>query len=685
MATNLPVTMPTANDPGGAVPAGLASITPTTNTVTPGTVTPGTVTPTTTATPAANAPDPAAVIPPTAAPSTIDTSGNLFQGSALPATITTTQNQQTVPDFYTNYLQDIANLGQNAVTQGGVAGFGPLQQQAFQMAPQAAFSGAQTAGQGANLLQQAGTTSAANVVNQYLNPYTTNVVNEMARLQQQNLQRSVLPALAAAGVSSGGFGSKRQLSATGQTLADMQANLTGQQYNALNTGYQNAMTQAQADLQRQLLAGQGLGTISQDQYNIGQGGINQLSTLGQQQQALGQAMLNYPMTQAQNYAKLMQGYQIPTGSTSQVTAPGQQGQYTNSPLSQIAGLGALLASLFPTTNPAQTAQANYYNAAANNLIGQTPAVTAPTTATPTAADFYNATLAANRVGFTNYNPATGFYTNPTTNVTAKWDPATGQLVGANKDGGSIRRYALGGSVDPSISSLTSQLMPDPNANSYLGVPTAADNGLFYDPSALPMPYDLGPVPSPMPIDPTTITDPTISYPTAFDPNSLPQIPNDPNTGLPLVMYNMAGPTSAPTLGNTPNSPMMPTATPSNAPSSPRGGLGGDSTIERGNNPYGNQNPNNNSLVPKDQSFEDIIPRNTYDNAHVQNNVAHLDDNDDRRGYIDQQTNAQKNWHNRLQNNQASPLGQMGINRRPNQGNSVPNRHTQLNERMNYGR
>ena len=64
---------------------------------------------------------------------------DLFQGAALPDVTTTVQKQETAPEFYTNYLQDIANLGQSAVQQGGVAGFSPLQEQAFQMAPNLAF------------------------------------------------------------------------------------------------------------------------------------------------------------------------------------------------------------------------------------------------------------------------------------------------------------------------------------------------------------------------------------------------------------------------------------------------------------------------------------------------------------------------------------------------------------------
>ena len=47
---------------------------------------------------------------------------DLFQGAPLPDVTSTIQKETTTPEFYTNYLQDIANLGQSAVQQGGVAG-----------------------------------------------------------------------------------------------------------------------------------------------------------------------------------------------------------------------------------------------------------------------------------------------------------------------------------------------------------------------------------------------------------------------------------------------------------------------------------------------------------------------------------------------------------------------------------
>lgn len=279
---------------------------------------------------------------------------DIFQGVPLPTITTTEQKQQVLPEFYTNYLQDIANIGTGAVQQGGVAGFSPLQQQAFQMAPQTAFAGAQTAGNAASLLGASGTTAAPSLVGAYMNPYMTNVVDEMSRLQQQNIQRSVLPALTRAGVGSGGFGSQRQAQATGQSLADMQRNLLGKQYEALYSGYGDAMKAAQTDLSRQMQSGQALGQVAQEQYGIGTGGLKTLSDLGAQQQALGQRQLDYPMVQAQNLAKLFQGLNIPSGETLQKVGPGSGGQYALSPLQQISGLASTIGGIMGVGNQSTT-------------------------------------------------------------------------------------------------------------------------------------------------------------------------------------------------------------------------------------------------------------------------------------------------------------------------------------------
>jgi hypothetical protein len=278
---------------------------------------------------------------------------DLFQGEAAPALTTITQGQQTAPEFYTNYLQDIANLGQAGVQMGGVAGMSPLQQQALAMAPTAAFSGMGTMGTGADLATAAGATTAPQMVGQYMNPYTSNVVDEMARLQNRQIQQSILPSLRGAAGAMGQFGSQRQYQATGQTLRDLQADLLGKQAGVLSTGYQNAITNAQTDLARALQSGQVLGGLGQLQSQAGTTGLGTLSTLGGQEQALAQKMLDYPMAQAQAYSKLLQGYQIPTGETKQTVG---STAYSNSPLAQLTGLLAALNSYNqPTTTTTSSA------------------------------------------------------------------------------------------------------------------------------------------------------------------------------------------------------------------------------------------------------------------------------------------------------------------------------------------
>jgi len=274
---------------------------------------------------------------------------DLFQGSALPTTVATTQQQATAPEFYTNYLQDISNLGQNAVEQGGVAGLSPLQMQAFQMAPDVAFAGQGSMGAGSQLLGEAGSTTAPDVVADYMNPYTSGVVDELGRLVNRNVQENVLPALGAGAIGSGQYGSKRQSQVTGNTLRDIQSDLAGKQGALLQTGYNQATTAAQADLSRALNAGQAFGNLGTQQNQLGLAGLNEMSTLGEKEQAQGQKLLDYPMAQTQNFAKLLQGYTMPTGQVQQTTAPGSQGNFTNSPLSQIAGLGSLLAAFMGKT------------------------------------------------------------------------------------------------------------------------------------------------------------------------------------------------------------------------------------------------------------------------------------------------------------------------------------------------
>ena len=183
----------------------------------------------------------------------------------------------------------------------------------------------------------------------------------MGRLTQRNVQENILPNLGAAAVGSGQFGSRRQQQVTGNALRDIQSDLLGKQMQALQQGYTQAGTQAQTDLSRALSSGQAFTNLGQEQQQLGTAGLKTMADYGAQQQAQGQKLLDYPMAQTQQFAKLLQGYQVPMGTTTQAT--GSEG-YSNSPLSQIAGLGSLVASLFPS-NSSQNA---YYDAMAAKAL-----------------------------------------------------------------------------------------------------------------------------------------------------------------------------------------------------------------------------------------------------------------------------------------------------------------------------
>jgi hypothetical protein len=187
----------------------------------------------------------------------------------------------------------------------------------------------------------AGTDISSADINKFMNPYTQNVTDEMARLSQQNLQRNLLPTMKAGFVGSGALGSQRYANALGQSMADVQSNLTGQQYGALSAGYKQALDAAmqEAGLQ-QKSAGMGADMAAQEQ-SLGLTGAQALTKAGAERQGYQQSLLDAPLKQASNAAALMRGYQVPVSTTEKFVGP-KPGAYAMSPLQSILGVGSLL-------------------------------------------------------------------------------------------------------------------------------------------------------------------------------------------------------------------------------------------------------------------------------------------------------------------------------------------------------
>ena len=279
----------------------------------------------------------------------------ILQGDPLPDVKTTTTQVTTAPDYYNKYLADIAAAGSAATAMDPtkmVAGFTDLQNKGFGATEAAAGAGmgALTDAQRAAGIAAGGVTP--DQIQQFMNPYTRNVVDEMARLSQQNLQRNVLPGLKGAFAGTGGFGSRRMFDTTGQTLADIQANLTGQQQKALESGYNTSLDAALRNLGLVREGATTLGNLGRQEQEMGLTGAKAMLDAGSLQQALEQAKIEAPLKMASNAAQLLRGYQVPT-STEQTFVGPMPGAYGTSPLAAITGLASLFGSAKGGTSAAE--------------------------------------------------------------------------------------------------------------------------------------------------------------------------------------------------------------------------------------------------------------------------------------------------------------------------------------------
>lgn len=297
-----------------------------------------------------------------------DSGGGGGGGQPADTTSKTTQTQD-LPEWAKPYAQDvlskgkaITDVGQNPYQPYGgerIAGFDPMQQQAFQgaqnmrVAPQIGQGTAAAVGAGLGGFDVAGQSTTGGFQNQvggYMNPY---------------LQMSLAPQIAeanraydisgtrqqSAATQAGAFGGSREaiMAAENERNRNMGINqIVGQGY---NTAFTNAQNQYNQNLQNQLAgygmvnqaAGQ-LGQLGQTQYGQ-QMGINQLqSQYGAQRQAQEQKGLdtayqdfltqkNYPYQQLSYMANLVRGTPMGMNTQSQVY------QAPPSALGQVAGLG----------------------------------------------------------------------------------------------------------------------------------------------------------------------------------------------------------------------------------------------------------------------------------------------------------------------------------------------------------
>lgn len=295
---------------------------------------------------------------------------SLTQGSPLP-NITTTQSQSTTaPTWYTDYLSNLASQSTNAAGAARYQGAQPLQTQAF--AATEALPGMYQSGltDAANLAQTVGNTDIATRAGQFMQPYTSQVVDALGVLGKRNINEYLAPQATASAVGSGQFGSKRGAEVLGQAINTGLQNINAAQSQALQTGYSQALQAAQADQASKLNASQQMGALAKSGQDMRLADINALATMGGQQQTIAQNEQMFPLQALNAASQTVRGFTVPTNVSSTYTGP-IPGAYSTSPLSQVAGLGAIIAggSSTPFGQAIGSGLSNWWSGLGSNPFG----------------------------------------------------------------------------------------------------------------------------------------------------------------------------------------------------------------------------------------------------------------------------------------------------------------------------
>jgi len=218
--------------------------------------------------------------------------------------------QSVLPDYYTNAAMQIL-ADQQAVSARPtpiypgprIADFTTLQQQAFAQTP-----GAASAYQ--PYLAQAGR-NTADVTQQFMNPYTSQVVDRIGQMGTRALNEQILPGIEGSMIRAGQFGGTRQAELMGRAVREATEGISAQQSQALERGYAQSLGAAQQEQTRQ----GGLASLAQQ---LGLRGVDAMQTAGGLQQAQTQRNLdlgvsdferqfNAPQENINNLIKTLQG------------------------------------------------------------------------------------------------------------------------------------------------------------------------------------------------------------------------------------------------------------------------------------------------------------------------------------------------------------------------------------------
>ena len=244
---------------------------------------------------------------------------------------------------------------QNASAASGMNAANPYMNQSQSTTAQALADKALNA---ANpYLQQASQSSVSNI-DQYMNPYQTNVMDAIAQQGTRNLTENLLPGVSDSFIRAGQFGSRGMGEFGSRALRDTQESVLRQQAPMMQQGYAQAMQASAADKARQASLAGTVGSISGADLGRTLQGASQYANLGQQAgqltgaDAARQAQVASTMGQltGQDASRQMQaastaGQMMGQDANRQAQLGQTMGQLTGQQASQLASLGATTGQL----------------------------------------------------------------------------------------------------------------------------------------------------------------------------------------------------------------------------------------------------------------------------------------------------------------------------------------------------
>ena len=257
-------------------------------------------------------------------------------GSSTPSNQNITQTN--IPAYAQPYVMEMLGKASAVTNQPyqqyagqQVAGFSPLQSQGYSNLQQMRPSGLNTQAAGLAGMGATNQFTGANV-NQYMDPYIKDVVNQQTMGAIRDYGRQ-LPGMAGVATQMGGLGGSREALVNSEAQRNLQGQIQGIEAQGYNSAFNNAQQQFNTQNSNLLQGANLLGNLGQQNYQQ-QMGINQAQLQGgAQQQALNQNLLN---TQYQNYmnqvnypyqnlgflSSLIHGLPIQNMGTTTYAAPG---------------------------------------------------------------------------------------------------------------------------------------------------------------------------------------------------------------------------------------------------------------------------------------------------------------------------------------------------------------------------